>query len=524
MTTIHSQVFGPWIETLQKNADASLPAYVRNQRWFRSKQRKIKRFDIQDSIVCEEEKRFYILLLVRFHFEEGEPEVYFIPLIGVIGDIGEKKEQVVLSFQVDSSRYTVLDAFKDKSFGKWLFVKIGDGAELASGQGRLKFHPRRKDFKMNDLDLSQIRSLTAEQSNTSLVARDEYILKVYRKPDAGINPEVEMLDFLKRNHYTYVPQLAADIVYESKGEPPSSLALMVGFIKASSDGWGYVVEELKNVYPQFMGPEFQESVQKDLRVVLKNLLQNLYRIGQLTAELHRTLAGDSRDERFSPEAITKRDLEAWKGGYFKLIDQVTGIVKKKADFRSDSGKRLQELIGQEERLKSAASSLSLLCERDVRKIRYHGDYHLGQVLKGPEDWMLFDFEGEPLRSLEERKQKACVLKDVAGMLRSFSYAAAVSSTAFIQQTGAQKSEVDAVKEVIEEFMREEFLRGYFDSVLRRNDRGSMFLCPDRADNEAVLFFYELDKAVYELNYEINNRPGWIDVPLDGIQRLLKQPE
>jgi len=505
MTKINQNTTLPWINGFLKNTP-SLSGFARSQRWFRSKSKKIKTITVDDWASCEVQNQIYILTAIRFDFEDGDSELYFLPLAVFPGEVSEQKDQAVLSFMVESVRYYLLDAFQDKVFEKWLFEQCEKGSDFKTEQGLLKFSPRIHDLAMTTLDVSDIRNLKAEQSNTSIIARDAFILKIYRRLESGINPEVEILDFLRQHGYTDVPQLAADVTYQQAAGGQSSLGLMVDFIKGAADGWSFALSQLKSIYEKKASRE--------------NLIENLERVGELTGELHKALAMDGRDERFRPEIINSCDLERWTNAYDALLNRVLTVLKEKNDSEPEGRKAFRVIFDQEEYLRRAPAAQKVLCEKDVRKIRHHGDFHLGQILKSARGWILFDFEGEPLRSLEERKKKACPLKDVAGMLRSFSYAAHVSARDYTRERNLADQEIEEARDTIEKDMRYGFLKGYFDAVFEVKASGPVFLCPNREDNEALLSFYELDKAIYELNYELNNRPDWADVPLMGIQNLL----
>jgi maltokinase len=319
--------------------------------------------------------------------------------------------------------------------------------------------------------------IESEQSNTSVVFDDELILKVYRRLEAGINPELEMLRFLGERGFENVPALHGWYAYQ--GRPAeSTLGILQEFVSDGLDGWELALDELAETPDRF--------------------LARLRRLGEVTGTMHTLLASDPSDANFAPEEPSLEALglltatidEEIARAFLDLPDDVEALEPIRA-----RGEEVRELLRQ--RTYSGAAG---------RIVRDHGDFHLGQTLWSDDDWVILDFEGEPARSLAERRRKRSPLRDVAGMLRSFAYAA--SAVEHLRGGGAPPG--------WEERARSEFLGGYLHSV----DPSIVPPGPEAFDK--LLSVFELEKAVYELRYELNMRPDWLPIPVAGILRILEE--
>jgi maltokinase len=319
-----------------------------------------------------------------------------------------------------------------------------------------------------------------EQSNTSLVLDERLVLKVFRRLEPGDNPELEMLRFLTAHEFDHIAALAGWYAYS--GElMDATLGVVQEYVAGATDGWELVVGALVR------GGEDPE------------LLDQLRELGEVTGELHRVLGSATADPDFAPEDPGDESLSLITATIDEEIERLF------FDLPPDD-ESLAPIAGRGEEIRDR---LQLMSHVGVggRLIRHHGDFHLGQTLRAAGRWVLLDFEGEPARSMRERRRKRSPLRDVAGMLRSFAYAASASELLH----GV------AAPEDWEQRAREAFLGGYFATV----DGG--LLPTGQAGIERLLAIFELEKAVYELRYELNNRPDWVGIPVAGIARLLEAP-
>ncbi|HJU06105.1 MAG TPA: hypothetical protein VJ692_13220, partial [Nitrospiraceae bacterium] len=371
-----------------------------------------------------------------------------------------------------------------------------------------------------------VKAIGAEQSNTSLIYDSRAILKLIRKLEGGVNPDGEILEFLiTKTPYRHVPALLGQIRYEgSHGLLPGSaysatVGILTAFIPNEGDGWTMTLRHLERLLSDSRshGDSITRS-QAAARVQTHSdeFLSRMRRLGEITAGLHVALASDTTDAAFRREPITQSDVEKWQTA---LRGEIHTIM---AQLRAMPAHVLEALAlsrdalgGLETACMEKAADAALLTTHGVMKIRIHGDYHLGQVLNTSPDFTILDFEGEPARTLDERRAKACPLKDVAGMLRSFNYARHVA----LRQSPSSSDGYRVLLEVWEQDTVDAFLAGYHSVAAP----GAVPFLPDSpAAAGRLLALFQLEKAVYELRYEINNRPDWVEIPIQGLQRLLEQ--
>jgi trehalose synthase-fused probable maltokinase len=325
-------------------------------------------------------------------------------------------------------------------------------------------------------DLPPPRPAGVEQSNSSVIFGDQLILKAYRRLEAGINPELEVLRFLTRHEFRNMAALVGWYAYRGR-LIDATLGVLQEFVPEARDGWEMALDDLARDADAF--------------------LARLRRLGEVTGEMHAVLASDASDPDFAPEEPSGEALAILTA---TVDEEIETIFLDLPDTEP-----LAPILGRGEEVRERLRQISHVGNVG-RVIRTHGDYHLGQVLWDGEDWIVLDFEGEPARSLPERRQKRSPLRDVAGMLRSFAY---------VVSAGGALRGVEA-PEGWEDRARQEFLAGYYDCV------DQSVVPPGGEARAKLLTVFELEKAVYELRYELNNRPDWVGIPVAGIVRLLEQ--
>jgi predicted trehalose synthase len=442
---------------------------VTQQRWFGAKSRAVVNAEILESIVVR----------------SIEPELT-LDLVGITYDTGARDV-----YQLFSGAETEL--------ARELVSAMRSMRTLQGTEGVVEFHPA-TDFARLGQDLPNGRLISSEQSNTSVVFDEALILKVFRRLEPGVNPELEVLRFLGEHGFRNAPALAG--WYEYSGGPlTTTLGLLQEFVAGAVDGWELALDEIANAPERF--------------------LDRLGRLGEVTAQMHTTLGSDLGDAAFCPEEPSVEALALLTATVDEEIANVFLSLP-------DDDERLAPIAGRGEDVREQLRFLTHAGSVG-RMIRTHGDFHLGQTLVSPPgalgarepppdgsgsadavssqaDWIILDFEGEPARSLVERRRKRSALRDVAGMLRSFTYAA--SAAALLRDA--------TVPEDWEERARRRFLDSYLATV------DPTLLPAGDAAIERLLAVFELEKAVYELRYELDNRPDWVGIPVAGIERLMEQ--
>ena len=429
--------------------EQELVEYISAQRWYGSKGREVAHAVVVD---CAELPGL-LVALVEITFPEGTHEMY----------------QLVAGEE--------LDGLHEDAVARELVHLLRTGAsQPTTGDGTIEFNTL-GGFAGLGTELTASRVIGREQSNSSVVFDEELILKVYRRLEAGINPELEMLRFLTEHGFANIPPLGGWYAY--LGRPvEATLGILQAYVADGLDGWELALDELVEEPERFLG--------------------RLRRLGAVTGTMHTVLASDPADPNFAPEEPSPEAL----GLLTASIDEEIGRVFLDLP---DGIEALEPIRGRGEDVRERLRQRTH-AGASGRNIRHHGDLHLGQTLLADGEWVILDFEGEPARSLTERRRKRSPLRDVAGMLRSFAYAA---------------SAVEPLRGVPappgwEERARVEFLEGYQETV------DSAIVPPGREAFEKLLSVFELEKAVYELRYELNMRPEWLPIPVAGILRMLEE--
>jgi trehalose synthase-fused probable maltokinase len=431
--------------------------YVTRQRWYGAKLREVVRASVLDSVVLRTTEPQFALALVELGYDTGAHDTY------------------QLLYALRDGEFSI-DGLEEAPFARELVSAMRSGLTLHGADGIVEFRPI-EGFAGLGRELITARPVGAEQSNTSLVFDEELILKVFRRLEAGINPELEILRFLTEHGFPNIAPLGGWYAY-SGGPIGATLGILQQFIVGGVDGWELALDEIGSEPAAF--------------------LARLRLLGEDTGKMHTVLASDESDPAFSPETPSVESLALLTATVDEEIESVF------LDLPNDD-ERLAPIRGRGEEVRDQLRMLTY-AGSSGKSIRTHGDYHLGQTLWAGDDWVILDFEGEPARSLTERRRKRSPLRDVAGMLRSFAYAASAASLV----RGAD------VPDRWEEQAREQFLEGYFETV----EPG--LLPAGQVAIERLLAVFELEKAVYELRYELDNRPDWVGIPVAGIVRLIEQ--
>jgi maltokinase len=449
--------------------EEDLQPWLLEQRWFGSKSREVAHVTVADSTIAREEEPGLALALVEVRFHPGTHELYHVP-VGVRPASSRWKAGKIA--EVD--RFVLYDATHDPELSAELAGLMREQRTLeAPEEATIEF---RSVAEAED-ELAhphEIRPIGVEQSNTSLVFDDQLVLKLYRRLEPGVNPELELLRFLTEHGFPNIPTLEGWAQY--LGKPmDATLATLQHFVASEGDGWKLALDSLAADPEPFVG--------------------RLRRLGEVTGAMHTVLASDSSDPSFAPEEPSAEALALLVATVDEEIEQAFASLPDDPALEPIAGRG--EEVRERLRIRSHVGATG-------RVIRHHGDYHLGQVLWANEDWVVIDFEGEPARGLTERRRKRSPLRDVAGMLRSFAYAASASEL----ERGVTPPED------WEELARAEFVAGYVDEV-------DPSIIPSGQAFERLLALFELEKAVYELRYELDNRPDWVRIPVAGIARLLE---
>jgi len=480
--------------------------YLARQRWFGDKTRRIVAVAAGDLALIAHDADHYLLLIADVAFAEGEPARYFVPLALAAAPPADAAPLATLIAR--GHEVAIVDAFRVARFRAWLLRQLAEERELPAQTGRFAWRhtPALADY-LAAAQAGPSRVAGGEQSNTSVVYDDAIVVKAFRKLQRGVNPEVELDRFLTAHTpFRQVPLLLGDAAYLDAAGAPTSLAIAQNLVPSLADGWTFTLDALAVIAAAARQADAAQVIARTTAYA-----GAARRLGERTGQLHMVLASDTTDPALAPEPISEADVAAWSDATRAALASTTAMLQDRASILpADLAPLVREINGRVAELAQRALGFRDLA--GVGKIRVHGDYHLGQTLRTPtDDWVILDFEGEPARSLAERAAKTSPLKDVAGMLRSFAYArgAALRSLAPVQRGAA----VASALATWEGQTREAFLAGYRAATLAR---GASFLPSDPVAFTAALAAWELDKAVYELAYELNNRPDWVEIPLAAL--------
>lgn len=490
-------------------------AFLPRQRWFGAKARRIARIALWDEAALSADGLW--LALVRVEYAEGLAEIYSVPLA-----TGGEPSALVATVGEGADRLALHDALTDDTASAALVGLIAEERSVPAARGRLRFRRTEEFMRLLPGSVTQVRRLTAEQSNTSVVFDGVAILKLFRRLEWGVNPDFEIPDFLtRRTRFRGIPVLAGSVEYRAEDGRLATVATLQAFVPNQGDGWRYTLGHLDAFFraaaptPDEPAPAVQD--------IGADYLAEARTLGCLTAELHLALASRDDVPAFAPEPITSEDVGGWVSGMRAHLDQVAAAIRDRLEAYPEKVRTsAREVLAESDRLRAGLGGLESLNGSGVVKTRLHGDYHLGQVLKTPDGFVILDFEGEPAYPLEVRRAKHCPLRDVGGMLRSFNYAAYAGLDAVVaaERPGAVPlPRIEALAAAWEAAVREAFLEAYLTTA---RAGGAMFL-PARAEVvDRVVAVFELDKAIYELLYELNNRPHWLSIPLAGLRRAARQ--
>jgi len=420
--------------------------FVRTQRWFGAKGREIVDCEILDRAVLEAGADPLTVLLFEVRYGGGSHDIYQVLVRGGAG-------------------FGVLD--QPDTVARLLEL-AGTSASVPAGSGTLEFATLAPPAGSGK---PSVRPIGVEQSNSSVVVDEELIVKLYRRLEPGVNPELELLRFFAEHDFPNVPRLESWWGYAGS-VTNTTLGIAQQYLSDATDGWSLALFGLQTDADEFLAP--------------------LARLGEVVGTMHSVLASDSSDPAFAPEDASPETLSLLTA---TMDDEIEEVFVHLPDDPA-----VAPLAGYGDAVRELLAELAT--SGVVGKlIRHHGDLHLGQVLRAGDDWHIVDFEGEPARSLPERRTKRSPLRDVAGMLRSFAYAVRVAEHA---------------DEATEQRARELFMDGYLPAV-----EGTGIL-PPQPQLDRLIGIFELEKAVYELRYELSHRPDWVHIPVAAIGELLER--
>ncbi|HSF56933.1 MAG TPA: maltose alpha-D-glucosyltransferase [Candidatus Binatia bacterium] len=523
-----------------------LPAYLLTCRWFGGKAQPIRSVKNVDRIPFTDDSAPAFLTTWEVQYTGGIPESYLLPLAFASGDRAFELRQaspqaVIAQLKVKAENADVegilYDAIYNPQFCKSLLAAIARGRRFKADSTEVHAQPA-KSFRAiagsteAPMEPSLLRG---EQTNTSVIFGDRLFFKLFRRVTEGINPDLEIGRFLtEKTSFAHVPPLAGFLEMRRGQGEPGTLGILQGLVPNEGDAWRYTQDSLGHYFEEILSrqlapqqatipetPLVQLAAQETpplIQELMGAYLSSALLLGRRTGELHVALASDVEDPAFSPEPFTALYRRSLYQSLRTMADQSLSLLEKRLQGLP------QEVRPDAERVVKLESAMYGRLRQIVDKkmtgmrIRCHGDFHLGQVLFTGKDFVIIDFEGEPARPITERRLKRSPLRDVAGMLRSFNYAALSK----LRDNSMRPEDVVQLRpwaRFWDFWVSVTYLKGYFEATAN-----ATFMPKTQDEINLMLSVYILEKAIYELAYELNNRPAWVDVPIAGILQIMKAQE
>jgi maltose alpha-D-glucosyltransferase/alpha-amylase len=526
--------------------ERALQTWLPSSLWFAGNARTVKsvRFLEIIPVPAGNEKTFITFLQVEY--VQADAEFYVLPLACALGEQAEAISRdwpalVIsrLALQNRNLNGVIYDAIANKNFCLGLLALISSRRNLNGNRGQLEaMHTAalRKLRMENGLNLEP-SVIKTEQTNSSVVFGEKLIMKLFRRLDPGTNPDMEILQLLTAQNFPHTPALAGALEYRYGKKEPDTVAILTAYVPKAKDAWEYTQDVLSKFYErvQTLPPEKRQPalpgpsviklavmpLAEQAKETIETYLESARTLGERTAAMHLALASETEDKHFTPEMFTPHAQRA-------LFQSLRNLTRQNFQLLSRQMKNLppevqplaQQVLPLEPEI---LGRMRAIYERriDVTRIRYHGDYHLGQVLYTGKDFFIIDFEGEPSISISERRLKRSPLRDVAGMISSFHYAAYAGLLKQVERGTLSNEQLPAMTLWAQFWAR--WVSAVFFKSYRQAAGAASFLPSNDVDLEMMLDVFLLRKAIYELGYEINNRPGWIKIPLQAIAELVNEP-
>ena len=500
-----------------------LGEFIAPRRWFAAKSESVKTIKLRALAEIAVDRSSTLLTVVSVTTATGDAlQLYALPLSIAWDEAGEDRSTQIAPFTLARVRRgsklgLLYDAMNDDALIRTFIEAIAENRVVSANDGgRVVFSATAAYPQEIDASVMPIQRSGGEQSNTSVRIDDKMVLKLFRRLQPGVHPEIEIGRYLTDvAHFHNAPALLGAAIYESADNDPTAMAVLTAYVQNQGDGWALTLEYLKRFFEEtdLLPAETikeQEAGRHDL------YLTRIATLGSLTAELHHAFALPTDDPAFAPEKVTANDIADWVAKVQHQADEAFEALRRIESSMSDEDReQAHRLSDQRDQLMTLIASV-VPTMTEAMKTRCHGDLHLGQVLVAQNDFYFVDFEGEPSRPLEERRSKQMPLRDVAGMLRSVDYAAA----------SAQKlASIRPESRVLVASWAEDWRRQAKDAYMH-GYREAIGDCPsypsDPSAVEGLLRLFLLEKAIYEINYEAANRPSWVRIPIDGVLEMIQQ--
>jgi maltose alpha-D-glucosyltransferase/alpha-amylase len=537
-----------WVEAGDfSDLETLLPDCMQRRRWFGGKARALSAAVVRAALPLSA-SNVHVLFLVEVQYVEGSSESYHLPMSFLEGaamdavlekDAGSVFARVYESGRTERSKPdgVLCDAFRSQDFCRSLMSLLQRRRPVKKGDLELRgelspWLRKTPDFQSSTLEP---RVLSVEQSNTSVIYGEQFILKLYRKAEAGAHPDLELGRFLTNTaQFPNAPRVAGWLEYGNGRGVATTLASLSEYASGCRDGWEYTRDELRRYFERGLAqggegavPDWSVPLLADLDqeppeaigLALGTFTTFASLLGRRTAELHLALSSDRESASMRPESYGTLHQRSVYQSMQNLANQVLRELRRGLPGLPNEVRPEAEAILADERRIMGCFEKFRTRKIQAFRIRHHGDYHLGQVLYTGRDFLIIDFEGEPARSLADRQRKRSAIRDVAGMLRSFHYAAVstlMGSFHAGRLNAGDREQLQAWADLWYLGVSRAFLKRYLETA-----RGACFIPDDPVELGVLLDVFLMEKALYEVGYELNNRPSWLPIPLWGIRSVVR---
>jgi len=497
----------------------SLPEFVVRQRWFGAKHQKIASLYLHNMAVLDNGADGYPMAILRVGLEDGEELTYFLPLTALWGAEHVAAGSARLPFTLAKLRRgarigALLDATRDDSFAVALVHATHGASNIETVDGQIAFE-RAGDWEKPSDDCP-VRPVGAEQSNNSIIVDERILVKIYRRLRAGVQPEIEITRFLTEvAGYRNTPAFLGQVEHRPRDGEPTTLAGLFAFVHNQGDCWRGIVDALERHLDDVLLKASADAEEQGEESAYYFPLDLADVLGRRTAELHAALASGVSDPAFAMEPVTQADISAWVATARREAESAFATLERlDAATVGHHAVLAEQLLAARDEVRQRLQRLEAI-PVSGQKTRVHGDYHLGQLLMAQGDVVIIDFEGEPARSLEDRREKTSPMRDVAGMVRSLDYATFAALDRVATRNPDLPQAVADAAALWRASAQHDFLAAYADTA-----RHSPAYPMDETAARGQMEIFLLQKVFYEITYEAANRPGWIDIPLRGALEIL----
>ncbi len=510
-----------------------LQPFMRKCRWFGGKARTVSKVGIHKIIPLKTDEDTHYLTVIEVHYVQRLPELYFLPIFFASSDtlfdkVEYTAQSVICRAELQGKTGFLIDSNYDRDFRDFLFRAMEKKVRVKDDDGTLEFNSSIY-VKLNAKEVDS-KILKADQSNTAIIYNDQYFFKFYRKVETEINPDLEIVRFLSENtSFSNSPKYAGSIEYKDNEGNVIVFGLLQEKVENQGDSWMMTTDSVGRFYERVMmkakkeklpklvnksAITFEEAPELIQEFIGRGFYERVVRLGQRTAEMHLALASDKTDPAFAPEYFSANYQRSLYSALRKLVrDRLKLLEQSLPKLHHQTQILAKEILGKEDEILDYFAEVYKVRLTSI-KTRIHGDFHLGQVLFTGKDFVIIDFEGEPGFSFSERRLKKNPLKDVAGMMRSFHYAAFGK---ILLNENYREKDLEFLGQWAEQWQHY-VSRFYMGAYMERAGMGKSLSEGD----DTLMRVYLLEKAIYELGYELNGRPDWVIIPLRGIQYQLNR--